>query len=84
MVHSMNDNSPLSSVNVLVVEDDLFLAMALEDTLVGMGAVVVEVPVVVVSADDVVDVGLVVSVVVGVVVVVVIRGSSTFVRGTQV
>src|ERR1700722_16603110 len=43
MVHSMNDNNPLSGVNVLVVEDDLFLAMALEDTLVGMGAVVVEV-----------------------------------------
>jgi hypothetical protein len=45
---------------------------------------VVELPVVVVSVDDVVDVGLVVSVVVGVVVVVVLRGSSTFVRGTQV
>ena len=43
MVHSMNDNNPLSGVNVLVVEDDLFLAMALEDTLVGMGAVVVDV-----------------------------------------
>jgi ActR/RegA family two-component response regulator len=42
MVHSMNDNNPLSGVNVLVVEDDLFLAMALEDTLVGMGAVVVD------------------------------------------
>jgi DNA-binding response OmpR family regulator len=27
---------------VLVVEDDLFLAMALEDSLVGMGAVVVD------------------------------------------
>ena len=39
MVHSMNDNNPLSGVTVLVVEDDLFLAMALEDTLVGMGAV---------------------------------------------
>ena len=34
MVHSMNDNNPLSGVTVLVVEDDLFLAMALEDTLV--------------------------------------------------
>ena len=46
---------------------------------------VVEVPVVVVSVDDVVDVGLVVSVVRrsgGVVVV--LRGSCTFVRGTQV
>ena len=43
MVHSMNDNKPLSGVTVLVVEDDLFLAMALEDTLVGMGAVVVDV-----------------------------------------
>jgi hypothetical protein len=36
MVHSMNDNNPLSGVTVLVVEDDLFLAMALEDMLVGM------------------------------------------------
>ena len=43
MVHSMNDNNPLSGVTVLVVEDDLFLAMALEDTLAGMGAVVVDV-----------------------------------------
>jgi DNA-binding response OmpR family regulator len=43
MVHSMNDNNPLSGVTVLVVEDDLFLAMALEDTLVGMGAVVLDV-----------------------------------------
>ena len=43
MVHSMNDNNPLSGVTVLVVEDDLLLAMALEDTLVGMGAVVVDV-----------------------------------------
>ena len=40
MVHSMNDNSPLSGVTVLVVEDDVLLAMDLEDTLVGMGAVV--------------------------------------------
>jgi hypothetical protein len=45
---------------------------------------VVELPVVVVSVDDVVDVGLVVSVVVGVVVVVVLGGSCTLVRGTQV
>ena len=43
MVHSMNDNNPLSGVTVLVVEDDLFLAMVLEDTLVGMGAVVLDV-----------------------------------------
>ena len=43
MVHSMNDNSPLSGATVLVVEDDLLLAMDLEDTLVGMGAVVVDV-----------------------------------------
>jgi CheY-like chemotaxis protein len=43
MLHSMNDNNPLSGLTVLVVEDDLFLAMALEDTLVGMGAVVVDV-----------------------------------------
>ena len=42
MVHSMNDNNPLSGVTVLVVEDDLLLAMALEDTLVGMGAIVVD------------------------------------------
>ena len=43
MVHSMNDNSPLSGVTVLVVEDDLLLAMDLEDTLAGMGAVIVDV-----------------------------------------
>jgi DNA-binding response OmpR family regulator len=43
MVHSVNDNNPLSGVTVLVVEDDLLLAIALEDTLVGMGAVVLEV-----------------------------------------
>ena len=43
MVHSMNDNNPLSGVTVLVVEDDLFLAMDLEDTLAGMGAAVVTV-----------------------------------------
>ena len=41
MAHSMNDNSPLSGVTVLVVEDDLLLAMDLEGTLVGMGAAVV-------------------------------------------
>ncbi len=43
MVYSMNDNSPLSGVAVLVVEDDLLLAMDLEATLSGMGAVVVDV-----------------------------------------
>src|SRR5580693_3829656 len=43
MAHSVNDNNPLRGVTVLVVEDDLFLAMALEDTLVGMGAVVLDV-----------------------------------------
>jgi DNA-binding response OmpR family regulator len=42
-VHSMNDNNPLSGVTVIVVEDDLLLAIDLEDTLVGMGAVVVDV-----------------------------------------
>jgi DNA-binding response OmpR family regulator len=43
MVHSMNDNNPLSGVTVLVVEDDLLLAMDIEDTLAGMGAVVLDV-----------------------------------------
>jgi DNA-binding response OmpR family regulator len=43
MVQSMNDNNPLSGVTVLVVEDDLLLAIDLEDTLAGMGAVVVDV-----------------------------------------
>src|SRR3984957_18057803 len=43
MVHSTNDNIPLSGVTVLVVEDDLFLAMDMEDTLAGMGAAVVAV-----------------------------------------
>ncbi len=43
MVQSMNDNSPLSGVTVLVVEDDFLLAMDLEDSLVDMGAVVVDV-----------------------------------------
>ena len=41
MVQSMNDNDPLSGVRVLVVEDDLLLAMDLQDTLVDAGAVVV-------------------------------------------
>ena len=43
MVQSMNDNSPLGGVTVLVVEDDLLLAMDLEATLAGAGAVVVDV-----------------------------------------
>jgi DNA-binding response OmpR family regulator len=43
MGHSMNDNYPLSGVTMLVVEDDLLLAMDIEDTLAGMGAVVVDV-----------------------------------------
>jgi DNA-binding response OmpR family regulator len=43
MVHSMNDNHPLSGVTVLVVEDDPLLAIDLEDTLVEMGAAVVDV-----------------------------------------
>jgi hypothetical protein len=43
MVHSMNHNNPLSGVTALVVEDDLLRAIDLEDTLVGMGAVVVDV-----------------------------------------
>ena len=43
MVYPMNDNNPLRGVTVLVVEDDLLLAIALEDTLVGMGAVVLDV-----------------------------------------
>jgi DNA-binding response OmpR family regulator len=43
MAQSMNDNSPLSGVTVLIVEDDLMLAMDLEATLVGAGAVIVDV-----------------------------------------
>jgi DNA-binding response OmpR family regulator len=43
MVHSMNDNHPLSGVTMLLVEDNLLLAMDIEDTLAGMGAVVVDV-----------------------------------------
>jgi DNA-binding response OmpR family regulator len=39
----MNDNYPLSGVTMLLVEDDLLLAMDIEDTLAGMGAVVVDV-----------------------------------------
>jgi DNA-binding response OmpR family regulator len=41
MVQSMNDNNPLSGVRVLVVEDDMLLAMDLEETLVDAGAIVV-------------------------------------------
>jgi DNA-binding response OmpR family regulator len=41
MLRSTNDNNPLSGVTVLVVEDDLLLAMDIEETLGGMGAVVV-------------------------------------------
>jgi DNA-binding response OmpR family regulator len=43
MVQSMNDNNPLSGLSVLVVEDDLLLAMDVEGTLTGAGAVVVDV-----------------------------------------
>ena len=43
MVQPMNDNNPLRGVTVLVVEDDLLLAMDLEATLVGAGAAVVDV-----------------------------------------
>jgi DNA-binding response OmpR family regulator len=43
MVQPMNDNSPLRGVTVLVVEDDLLLAMDLEATLVGAGADVVDI-----------------------------------------
>ena len=41
MDQSVNDNNSLSGVRVLVVEDDRLLAMDLEDTLVGAGAIVV-------------------------------------------
>jgi DNA-binding response OmpR family regulator len=43
MVQPMNDNRPLSGVTVLVVEDDFLLAMDVEATLVGAGAIVVDV-----------------------------------------
>jgi DNA-binding response OmpR family regulator len=43
MVQSINDNHALSGVTVLLVEDDFFLAMAVEETLIGLGAVVVDV-----------------------------------------
>ena len=42
MVQSGNDNNPLSGVRVLVVEDDVVLAMDLKETLVEAGAIVVE------------------------------------------
>ena len=41
MVQSGNDNNALSGVRVLVVEDDLLLAMDLKETLVDAGAIVV-------------------------------------------
>ena len=41
MVQSTNDNSPLSGVTVLIVEDDFLLAMDVEATLVGAGAIIV-------------------------------------------
>ncbi len=41
MDQSVNDNSPLSGVRVLVVEDDSLLAMDLEETLAEAGAIVV-------------------------------------------
>jgi DNA-binding response OmpR family regulator len=43
MVQPMNDNSPLTGVRVLVVEDDALMAMDVEATLVQAGAVVVAV-----------------------------------------
>jgi CheY-like chemotaxis protein len=42
MIHSTNDRDLLSGVRVLVVEDDPLLAMDLDATLVGAGAVVVD------------------------------------------
>ena len=39
MVQAMNDNHPLDGVRVLVVEDDVLMAMDLEDTLVQAGAI---------------------------------------------
>jgi DNA-binding response OmpR family regulator len=42
MVQSMNDHDQLRGVSVLIVEDDPLLAMDLEATLVGAGAVVVD------------------------------------------
>ena len=42
IMHSTNCQFPLNGVRVLVVEDDPLLAMDLEATLVGAGAVVVD------------------------------------------
>ncbi len=41
MVQPMNDNTPLTGVSVLVVEDDALMAMDVQATLVDAGAVVV-------------------------------------------
>ena len=43
MLHSTNDNNPLSGVRCSLSEDDLLLAMDIEETLGEMGAVVVDV-----------------------------------------
>jgi hypothetical protein len=78
----VGDEVPVPGASGAVVVGDVVEAPVVEAPVVEVP--VVEVPVVEVSVDDVVDVGLVVSVVVGVVVVVVLRGSCTLVRGTQV
>jgi ribonuclease E len=78
----VGDEVPVPGASGAVVVGDVVEAPVVEAPVVE--APVVEAPVVEVSVDDVVDVGLVVSVVVGVVVVVVLRGSCTLVRGTQV
>jgi ribonuclease E len=88
----VGDEVPVPGASGAVVVGDVVEAPVVEAPVVEAPVVeapvveapVVEVPVVEVSVDDVVDVGLVVSVVVGVVVVVVLRGSCTLVRGTQV
>jgi DNA-binding response OmpR family regulator len=43
MVQSINDNSPLSGLTVLIVEDDCLMAMDLEATLIGAGARVADI-----------------------------------------
>jgi DNA-binding response OmpR family regulator len=43
MVQSLNDNNLLRGVRVLVVEDDVLLAMDLRETLADAGAIVVDV-----------------------------------------
>ncbi len=43
MVQSLNDNNLLRGVRVLVVEDDVLLAMDLKETLTDAGAIVVDV-----------------------------------------